>query len=105
MLPVALGLGVLEDAGLFLGALWLLDADEARDPTTTDFAAGAETAGSSTDAIASPLELAAATTAVIVETEPKEIALTSPTGDSTTGDTDAVAAGIGAASFCEKDVD
>jgi hypothetical protein len=93
----------LEDAGLFLGALWLLAADEARDSTATDVAAGAETADASIDAIAVSLEPAAATPAVIVEIEPEEIAWTSSTGASTTGDWVAVTSGIGAASFCEKD--
>ncbi|HUK75727.1 MAG TPA: hypothetical protein VLU99_08035, partial [Nitrososphaerales archaeon] len=67
----------LEDAELFLGALWLLAADEAGDSTTTDVAAGAETADASIDAIAVSLEPAAATPAVIVDIEPEEIAWTS----------------------------
>ena len=49
------------------------------------------------------LEPAAATIAVTVEIEPEEIAWTSSTGASTTGDWVAVTSGIGAASFCEKD--
>jgi len=95
----------LEDAELFLGALWLLAADEAGDSTTTDVAAGAETADASIDAIAVSLEPAAATPAVIVDIEPEEIAWTSSTGASTTGDWVAVTSGMGAASFCEKDED
>jgi len=55
------------------------------------------------DAIAVSLEPAAATIAVTVEIEPEEIAWTSSTGASTTGDWVAVTSGIGAASFCEKD--
>jgi hypothetical protein len=101
---VALGLRVL-DAELFLGALWLLVADEAGDSTATDVTAGAETADASIDAIATSLEPAAATPEVIVEIEPKEIAWTSSTGASTTGDWVAVTSGIGAGSFCEKDDD
>jgi hypothetical protein len=96
---------VLEDAELFLGALWLLAAAEAGDSTATDVAAGAETADASIDAIATSLEPAAATPEVIVEIEPEEIEWTSSTGATTTGDWVAVTSGIGAASFCEKDDD
>jgi hypothetical protein len=71
----------------------------------TDVAAGAETADASTDAIVVSLEPAAAIPAVIVDVEPEEIAWTSSTGASTTGDWVAVTSGIGAASFCEKDED
>jgi len=106
MLLAALGLAcVPEDAVLLLGALWLLAADEARDATMTDRAAGAETADASNDAIAASLELAVATSAAIVETGPEEIAWTSSTGDSTTSDWAAVTSGVGAVSLCENDVD
>jgi hypothetical protein len=95
---------VFEDAELFLGALWLL-AEDAVDSTATDVAAVAETADASMDAMGESLEPAAATPAVIVATEPEEIAWTSSTGASTIGDWVAVTSGIGAASFCEKDDD
>jgi len=107
---------VLEDAALFLGALWLLAAG-AGDSTVTDAAAGVDAADASMAAIAGSagtdanvamavsLEPAAATSAVTVETESEEIAWTSSTGASTIGDWVAVTSGIGAASFCESDVD
>jgi hypothetical protein len=75
------------------------------DSTATDVAAGAETTDASIDAIAESFDPAAATLAVIVEMEPEEIAWTSSTGASTTGDCVAVTSGIGAASFCGKDDD
>jgi hypothetical protein len=99
----ALGLAcALEDAELFLGALWLLAAEGARVLTEADLAAGAETAGASSDAIAESLEPTAATSAVSVETEPEEIAVIPTTGGSTTAVWVAVASGAGAASFWEN---
>lgn len=71
----------------------------------TDRDAEDETADASIDAIAASLEPPAATSADIVETAPEEIAWNSSTGTSTTGDWVAVTSGIGAASFCESDVD
>lgn len=99
----ALGLAcVLEDAELFLGALWLLVAEGARVLTETDLAAGAETAGATTDVIAEPLEPTAATSAVSVGTEPEEIEVIPTTGASTAEDWVAVTSGAVAASFCEN---
>jgi hypothetical protein len=97
----ALGLAcVLEDAELFLGALWLLVAEGARVLTETDLAAGAGTAGASTDATAEPLE-PTATSADSVEKEPIELI---STGASTAEDWVAATSGIDAGSFC-VDVD
>jgi hypothetical protein len=45
------------------------------------------------------------TSAVSVDTEPDEIAWIPSTGASTIDDCVAVTSGIGAVSFCEKDVD
>ena len=98
----ALGLAcVLEDAELFLGALWLLAAEGARVLTGSDVAAGAETAGAPIGAISEPLEPTADTSAVSVETEPEEIDVIPTTGASTAEDWVAVTSGVDAASFCE----
>jgi hypothetical protein len=77
---------VLEDAVLFLGTLWALAAEAVRDSIVTDRDAGEKAGDASIDAAAALLEPAAATSADIVETEPKEIAWNSSAGASTTGD-------------------
>jgi hypothetical protein len=95
----------LGDAELFLGALWLLAADEVWDSTATEVAAGAETADASMDAIAASLGPAAAAPAGMEVIETEEIAWTSSAGASTTVDWVAVTSGIGAASLCGDDED
>jgi hypothetical protein len=102
---VALGLRVLGDAALFLGALWALVAGAVKDPTVTDGDAGDELADASIGTIGALLAPAGATSVDMVGTAPKESGWTPSTGASTTGDSIAVTSGIGAASFCETEID
>jgi hypothetical protein len=103
--PVAFGLAVLEVAVLLLGALWLLVADEVREPSANVPAAGAEKAGAPTDAVLAPLEAGAASSAVTVETAAGMTETDSGTGVSTTADWGAIAVGVGAASFVSREAE
>src|SRR6266513_3803792 len=98
----ALGLLVLGDAALLLGALWALAAGAVRDSLVTESAEGDETADPSIDAIAASLDPAVAISADVVGTVPKE---RNSRGASTAVDWAAVATGVGATSASETDVD
>jgi len=69
----------------------------------TDVPDEGEATGESIDTVAASLDAAVETSVEVVGTGPKD--KKSPTGFSTTGDKVAVTLGLGAASFCETDVD
>jgi hypothetical protein len=92
---------VLGDAALLLGALGALAVLAVRDSLVLEEAELDGLADASIDAIAASLAPAAAVSADVVGTVPKE---RNSSGASTTGDRVAAANGVGATTICETDV-